>query len=80
MNHSDWQQLVNNLHGAKYHHGQNPAGYLIFHQVEFDAGLTDAEVLAVERRFNFQFPPDFREFLQTALPRGPAFPNWRKWL
>jgi hypothetical protein len=34
-------------------------------------------VIAVEGRFGFRFPPDLREFLQTALPRGPQFPDWR---
>jgi hypothetical protein len=71
------QELVNNLLDAKYPYGQDAAGYLIVHQVELDAGLTDAEVIAVEPRFGFTFPPDLREFLQTALPRGPAFPDWR---
>ncbi len=46
-------------------------------QVEFAPGLTDAEIVAVEGRFGFQFPPDLREFLQTALPCGQGFPNWR---
>jgi hypothetical protein len=41
--------------------------------VEFDAGLISDEVIAVEGRFGFQLPPDLREFLQTALPRGPEF-------
>src|SRR5262245_28345901 len=77
MNCVSWQQLVDNLRGAKYAFGQDATGYLIIHQVEFDTGLTVAELAAVERRFNFQFPPDLREFLQTALPRGPAFPDWR---
>jgi hypothetical protein len=45
--------------------------------VEFDAGLSDSEVIAIEGRFGFRFPPDLREFLQTALPRGPRFPDWR---
>ena len=45
--------------------------------MEFDAGLTDAEVAAAEERFGFRFPPDLRAFLQTVLPRGPEFPNWR---
>lgn len=45
--------------------------------VEFDAALTDAEVRATETRFGFRFPPDLREFLQTALPRGSRFPDWR---
>ncbi len=47
------------------------------HRVEFDAGLTDAEVAAVEGRYGFRFPPDLRGFLQTALPKGPRFPDWR---
>src|SRR5262245_12201831 len=45
--------------------------------VPFDPGLTDVEVAAAESRFAFRFPPDLREFLQTALPRGRHFPDWR---
>ncbi|MGA2068602.1 MAG: SMI1/KNR4 family protein [Thermoguttaceae bacterium] len=45
--------------------------------IEFEAGLTDAEVAVAEARFAFRFPPDLRAFLQTALPRGERFPNWR---
>lgn len=45
--------------------------------VFFNPGLTDAEVVAVEARFGFRFPPDLRAFLQTALPRGRNFPDWR---
>lgn len=45
--------------------------------IDFDIGLTDAEVAAAEGRFGFRFPPDLRAFLQTALPLGERFPNWR---
>jgi hypothetical protein len=45
--------------------------------IEFDVGLTDAEIAATEGRFGFRFPPDLRAFLQTALPNGERFPNWR---
>lgn len=45
--------------------------------ITFEAGLTDPEVAAAESRFGFRFPPDLREFLQTGLPRGPFFPDWR---
>jgi hypothetical protein len=45
--------------------------------ITFDAGLTDAEVAEVETRFGFRFPPDLRTFLQSALPRGARFPDWR---
>jgi hypothetical protein len=45
--------------------------------IEFDVGLTDAEIVATEGRFGFRFPPDLRAFLQTALPKGERFPNWR---
>jgi hypothetical protein len=45
--------------------------------IDFDVGLTDAEVAATEARFDFRFPPDLRAFLQTALPKGERFPNWR---
>jgi hypothetical protein len=44
----------------------------------FDEGLTDAEVLHAERKYDLHFPPDLREFLQTVLPRGyPLYPDWR---
>jgi hypothetical protein len=45
--------------------------------VEFDSGLTDREVEVAETKFKFSFPPDLRAFLQTALPTGERFPNWR---
>jgi hypothetical protein len=45
--------------------------------VEFDRGLTDREVEVAETKFNFRFPPELRAFLQTALPTGNSFPNWR---
>ena len=45
--------------------------------IAFDDGLTDSEVAAAESSFRFRFPPDLRSFLQTALPNGRQFPNWR---
>jgi hypothetical protein len=75
MDRGGWQELVDNLRGAKISVGQDAAGYVLWDRLEFDPGLTDAEVIAVERRFGFKFPPDLREFLQTALPRGPEFPG-----
>jgi hypothetical protein len=47
------------------------------HRIEFQAGLSAAETAQIEREFSFQFPPDLREFLQTAMPIGEAFPDWR---
>jgi hypothetical protein len=75
MDRSGWQELINNLRGTKYPYCQDAAGYLIVHHVDFDSGLTDAEVSAVECRCDFQYPPDLRKFLQTALPCGPASPT-----
>jgi hypothetical protein len=43
----------------------------------FDPGLTDAEVERAEDAYEISFPVDLRDFLQTALPRGLGFPNWR---
>ena len=45
--------------------------------VKFESGLTDLEVEATEKKFNFRLPPDLRAFLQTALPTGEHLPNWR---
>lgn len=50
--------------------------------VVFDDGLTSKEVFEIEKKFEFQFPVDLRDFLKTALPikskDGSPFPNWRK--
>lgn len=46
-------------------------------RVTFEAGLTDAEVDAAERRYGIRFPPDLRALLQFALPVSAEFPNWR---
>jgi hypothetical protein len=71
-----WQHWVERLHGVEYRFGLVTAESPV-HRIEFGPGLTDAEVARVERTFGFRFPPDLREFLQTALPRGAQFPDWR---
>ncbi len=45
--------------------------------VEFDKGLTDSEITQIESRYDFQFPPDLREFLQISLPTGKGWIDWR---
>jgi hypothetical protein len=45
--------------------------------LEFDPGLTDLEVEATEKKFNFRFPPDLRAFLQTVMPTYIGFHDWR---
>ena len=76
MDRAGWQALVEQLRGAEYQFGLIGPGSPV-HRVEFAAGLTDAEIVAPEDQFGFRFPPDLREFLQTALPQGPQFPDWR---
>ena len=71
-----WHSLIDELREAD-HRFRAVAPPSMGHLIEFDPGLTDAEVRATEERFGFRFPPDLREFLQTALPRGPRFPDWR---
>ncbi|MEO0479353.1 MAG: SMI1/KNR4 family protein [Planctomycetota bacterium] len=73
---ADWPALVAELSGAEYHRGILTAETKPF-RVEFDPGLSDAEVEHVERVHGFRFPPDLRAFLQTAMPTGPGFPDWR---
>jgi len=46
-------------------------------EIDFAAGLTDSEVGRAEAEFGFRFPPDLRAFLQTGLPAGSGFPDWR---
>lgn len=45
--------------------------------VTLKAGLSDAELAAAESRVGCDFPPDLRSFLQTALPVGDVWPDWR---
>jgi len=72
MNSTNWLPLIELLRSAG---------------LEFQSGLTDAEVVRIESRFNFRFPPDLRSFLQTAVPFWNS-PRWhsatnaeiQKWL
>jgi len=72
----EWQEFVDLLRGVEYQFGIINSNTKT-HRIEFAPGLTDSEVHTVESRFGFRFPPDLRAFLQTALPRGPRFPDWR---
>jgi hypothetical protein len=45
--------------------------------VELGPGLSMAELSAAEERVGCRFPPDLRSFLQTALPSGNRWPDWR---
>ena len=64
-NEQDWSELIELLEGAK-------------RGLHFAEGLSDAEVRRAEENYGFQFPPDLKAFLQTALPVGsPVFPDWR---
>jgi len=76
MDRGAWQDLVDQLRGVEFRTGLITPDIPACH-IEFDAGLTDAEVSTVEAQFAFRFPPDLRAFLQTALPRGRQFPDWR---
>lgn len=46
-------------------------------KIKFASGLSDSEVRDIETRYDFRFPPDLCDFLQTALPCGHRFPDWR---
>ncbi|WP_422929259.1 hypothetical protein [Singulisphaera sp. PoT] len=76
MDRKDWQDLVEQLRGRDFE-ADSFEEQAPLQQVEFDAGMSDGEIVAAERRFGFRFPPDLRDFLQTALPKGPEFPDWR---
>lgn len=71
-----WNKVVEQLRGREYQFGvitpTTPT-----RRIEFDDGLTDSEIVSVEQSYGFRFPPDLRAFLQTALPVGERFPNWR---
>ena len=44
--------------------------------IDFAPALTDADVVSIERKFSFRFPPDLRALLQAAVPQGEQFPDW----
>lgn len=76
MSKSIWQELLSQLEGREYQFGViTPDAPL--NRIQIEPGLTDAEVVDAESRFGFRFPPDLREFLQTGLPIGRQFPDWR---
>jgi hypothetical protein len=45
--------------------------------VRLDRGLSDEEVSRVQDRLVFAFGPEHREFLQSAVPVGESWPDWR---
>lgn len=45
--------------------------------LDVSPGLTNQEISAVESSLGFSFPRDLRSILQTGLPVGTHFPNWR---
>jgi hypothetical protein len=47
-------------------------------EVNIVSGLTNTEILQIESKFNFKFPPDLKLFLQEGLPTGDKFPDWRQ--
>lgn len=47
-------------------------------RVSLSPGLTHRETSAVEVFLGVQLPPDLVSFLQSVLPLGSRFPNWRK--
>src|ERR1043165_6984108 len=51
--------------------------HLRFQRIAFEDGLANAEIVKAEGMLGFPFPPDLRQFLQTALPVSGGFPNWR---
>ena len=69
----DWRRLIDQLLGADYQFGLVQPGSPV-HCVEFDAGLSDSEVVTVESQFGFRFPPDLRRSadcltLRSTVPR-----------
>jgi hypothetical protein len=45
--------------------------------VRLDRGPADEEVSRVQARLGFAFGPEHREFIQSALPVGTSWPDWR---
>ena len=47
-------------------------------KIWLEPGLSDKEILDIETRFQFRFPPDLCLLFQTFLPVSEGFYHWRK--
>lgn len=45
--------------------------------IKFESGLTDDEVVKIEKIYNIQFPKSLKDFLMEGLPISKGFYNWR---
>jgi hypothetical protein len=45
--------------------------------IDLDSGLSELELVTVERTYGFEFSPDHREFLSLVQPLGKGWWNWR---
>lgn len=45
--------------------------------IKFDKGLTDEEIVKIEKTYDIYFPKSLREMYQIALPVSKSFYNWR---
>lgn len=45
--------------------------------IEIAPGLSDVQLREIEEDFGFRFPPDLRMLLESFLPVGENFPDWR---
>ncbi len=43
----------------------------------FEAGLTDEEIINIEEKYGLSFPNSLKEFYKEGLPIGEPFPNWK---
>lgn len=51
--------------------------HLVDRGFHFSSGLSAGEIKDLELHFGFRFPEDLKFFLQTSLPVGDGFPDWR---
>jgi len=45
--------------------------------VKIEKGLSVQEVEEIEKKYNFTFPPDLKDFLSVGLPVSNSWINWR---
>lgn len=57
--------------------GEQSAELLRSFRVPLQPGLTDTELATVQANHGFEFCPEHKAFLQTAVPTGRGWPNWR---
>lgn len=55
----------------------NYCDFFDLHNIRYQKGLSDEEIIQIERKYNIFFPYELKMLLKQALPISEGFYNWR---